>query len=76
MYNGCCLCRHYSTLKQVYQERLQSALDKDILQWGPGVTLHVTVMAAPAVVGKVRMASYSPVPAADLSAGLSSFRTA
>lgn len=37
----------------MYQELLQSTLNKDILQWGPGVTLHVTVRAAPAAVSKV-----------------------
>jgi hypothetical protein len=42
-------------LQQVYQKLLQSALNRDILRWGPGVTLRVTVQAAPAAVSMVRV---------------------
>jgi hypothetical protein len=44
----------------VYQELLQSELEQDILHWGPGVALRVTVQAAPAAVRKVRAVCSQP----------------
>jgi hypothetical protein len=55
---------HHCGLKQVYQKLLQSTLGERITQAGLGVTLRVTVQAAPvpAALGGVRVVCSQPCP--------------